>query len=281
MDDAPTVSAILRVYNGEEYLQETLDAILDQTFGDFEVVAMDDGSTDATPAILDAVDDERFRVFHVDHQGHYRTFNEAVRRARGRYIAVVDHDDPPFPERFAKQVAHLEDHPDVGALGTAAVFEDVETGEKEVKAYATDPKELRRVIRYYNPMIFPSVMMRREALDRVGLLDVDRLGPDHHLFIRMAKHYDLANLEEPLVLRRLHPGQYSERTHEDRLPTMAEHRLMAVRELDPTLEGYLYAYLFKAYTLLPRAVRERLPQGLLRGVHGLFDRTVERREVSK
>src|SRR5215203_6071210 len=110
MSAAPTVSVVVPVYNTERYIAETINSILKQTFTDFELIVIDDGSTDGSPEILRelAAKDSRIRLTIRENRGIVRTRNELLEQCRGRYMAVNDSDDLSMPDRLAKQVAYME-----------------------------------------------------------------------------------------------------------------------------------------------------------------------------
>ena len=120
MTTPPLVSVVLSVHNGAADLPGAIDTILTQTFSDFELIAIDNGSTDGTAAVLDGLRDPRVRVVHQDDMGLAAALNRGIALARGRYIARQDHDDWAKPTRLEKQVAFLEAHPDHALVGTRA-----------------------------------------------------------------------------------------------------------------------------------------------------------------
>ena len=118
---SPTVSVVMSVFNGEEFLSQTIDSILNQTFRDFEFVIVDDGSTDATVDILSgyALRDGRIRTLRKGKQGRAASLNLGINLANGKYIANIDADDLAMPGRLEEQVAFMERNPKVGVLGGA------------------------------------------------------------------------------------------------------------------------------------------------------------------
>ena len=116
----PKISVILPVYNGQHYLTEAIDSVLIQSSSDFELIIIDDGSTDDSAAIIKKLDDPRIRFFQQANKGLSATLNRAIPLAKGEYIARQDADDVSFPLRFQKQIAYLDSHLDVGMVGTAA-----------------------------------------------------------------------------------------------------------------------------------------------------------------
>src|SRR5271170_1107899 len=118
----PRVSLVLAVYNGERHLPQSLESVLGQTFRDFELIVVDDGSTDRTPEILDGVArvDPRVVVVRQENRGLTASLIRGIGMARGTYVARQDADDVSKPERLGRQVAHLDAHPSIAALGTSA-----------------------------------------------------------------------------------------------------------------------------------------------------------------
>lgn len=115
---SPKVSVVMSVYNGEKYLPETIDSILNQTFKDFEFIIINDGSTDKTAKILTSYDDPRIRIFNQENMGLTKSLNRAISLAKGEYIARMDADDISYPERLKKQVDYLNKNPDIGLVGS-------------------------------------------------------------------------------------------------------------------------------------------------------------------
>lgn len=110
----PKISVIMPAYNAERYIREAIDSILRQTWSDFELIIIDDGSTDSTAAIIAEYTDNRIRFCpNAQNMGVAATLNRGLELACGAYIARMDADDISLPERFAKQAAYLDAHPDV------------------------------------------------------------------------------------------------------------------------------------------------------------------------
>src|SRR5262249_27061073 len=118
MDTSPKVSVAIPVYNREKYIAQAIDSILAQTFTDFEILIIDDGSTDSSVAIARSYSDPHIRlVCHATNSGVAVARNSAIAHARGEYLAFLDSDDWAYPQRLAKQVAFLDRHPDYAAVG--------------------------------------------------------------------------------------------------------------------------------------------------------------------
>lgn len=122
----PMVSVLLPVYQAERTIEEAVESILAQSFDDFELLALDDGSTDSSLRILEALaaTDDRISVHRHTHVGLVRRLNQGIRLARGSFIARMDADDVCYPERLERQLAYLAEHPDCVAVGTGALLVD-------------------------------------------------------------------------------------------------------------------------------------------------------------
>jgi cellulose synthase/poly-beta-1,6-N-acetylglucosamine synthase-like glycosyltransferase len=212
MKSAPDVSVVLSVRNGGADLPKAIESILAQTLTNFELIAINNGSTDGTRSYLDSITDARVRVFHQEDRGLAAALNRGISLARGRYIARQDHDDLADPSRIAKQVAFLDTHPEHGLVGTRA---EIWIGDRPDGRYHDHPTEneiLRFDLLFTNPFVHSSVMMRKSALDHVGVYATDaaRHPPeDYELWSRIARHYQVANLAERLTVYREVPSSMS------------------------------------------------------------------------
>lgn len=242
-DSTPRVSVILPVFNFERFVAEAVDSILGQTFPAFELIVIDDGSTDGSPAILAdrAASDSRVRLVSRPNRGLTHTLNEGVSLARANYVAIMNADDIALPARLEKQVTFLDTHPAVAAVGTATrMF--AERGTRKVDAVMmVEPEALRSLLQSTSPFAHPTVMFRRQAVVDVGLYRPS-LEPaeDYDLWLRLAERFDLANLGVPLLEYRLHAGQSTanafERVAIATLVARASARVRQAGGLDPVEE---------------------------------------------
>jgi glycosyltransferase involved in cell wall biosynthesis len=210
--NAPTVSVVLSVKNGGDDLPKALETILRQLFADFELIAINNGSTDGTREYLDEITDPRVRVYHQEDLGLAAALNRGISLARGRYIARQDHDDLADPSRIEKQVAFLDAHPDHALVGTRAEIWIGDRPSGRFHDHPTDDDLLRFDLLLNNPFVHSSVMIRKSALDKVGsyTTDPERQPPeDYELWSRVARHYRVANLGERLTTYREVPSSMS------------------------------------------------------------------------
>lgn len=210
----PAISVVLPVRDGERFLAAALDSVLSQKGVELELVVIDDGSRDGTPAMLAAcaARDARVRVVAGEGRGLARALNLGLAAARGRYVARMDADDIALPGRLEAQLSYLERHPEIGVLGTQAWRID-ETGRRIGRARV--PVGAARVAADLDVsavLIHPTVMMRRELPARVGgYRPAFDTAEDHDLWLRLRPLAGIDNLSEPLLLYRSHGGQQTVR----------------------------------------------------------------------
>jgi GT2 family glycosyltransferase len=213
MTAAPLITVLLPVYNGQAHLAEAVDSVLAQTQRDFELLVVDDGSTDATPALLAQYvqADARVRVAAQPNAGLVAALNCGLALARGRYVARLDADDVCRPERLARQAAFLDRRPEVLACGSWAHV--LGGPARAVWRYPANDADLRAQVVFETPFCHPAVMVRAEALARHGLAydPAFREAEDYALWARLAEHGALANLPEVLLEYRVHPAQKRQR----------------------------------------------------------------------
>jgi glycosyltransferase involved in cell wall biosynthesis len=202
--ESPRISVLLPVYNGAPYLAASIDSILSQTYEDFELLILNDGSTDDSAAIAKSYSDERIRYFEHPNMGLPATLNKGAHVARGEFLFRQDQDDLSYPDRFELQVAYLDNHQDVVVLGTwARIFVDGDS----VAAYRYHRHPTTHVAAALSSIfdsifVHSSVAMRRSAFEAVGGYSCDPLRQppeDFELWSRMCRRYKVANLAKVLV----------------------------------------------------------------------------------
>ncbi len=203
---SPRVSVVMAVYNGERYLREAVESILGQTFTDFEFIIIDDGSQDHSLSILQDLSqkDRRIRIIeNRENLGLSASLNKGIRAARGEYIARMDADDISNPERFEKQVAFMDAHPEVGVCGTWVEYiGDI----NDVLKLPLTHDAIHARLLFENALAHPSVTMRASLIRRENLYyDEDiRYAQDYELWSRAVTRTKLANVGRILVQHRTH-----------------------------------------------------------------------------
>lgn len=203
----PLVTVLMAVHNGERHLPAALTSILAQTHAVLEVLVIDDGSTDATAAILAECRDPRLRlVRNEERQGLTKSLNLGLDHARGSYIARMDADDVCHPRRIELQVRFMARHPEVGLLGTACRLIDDAGTVLGVARHSSGDAAMRWRLLLGPALAHPSAMIRTEVLRR-HRLRYDPAWPmaqDYEFWPRLLRHCRGANLTEPLLDYRLH-----------------------------------------------------------------------------
>lgn len=208
----PAVSVIVTSYNYAEYLGAAIQSVLDQTYRDFEVVVVDDGSTDASRQVLAAFG-ERIVCLEQTNQGKSVALNRGLAISRGRYLAFLDSDDLWLPESLAHRVALLESEPDVGVVYSKAYVIDG-AGRRQpytIGAPERFPGETLRSLLYANPIQFLTFMVRQSCLTQVGEAFDRHLGAanDWDLYLRLSRVCRFHYLDEPTACWRVHGRNWS------------------------------------------------------------------------
>ncbi len=205
----PRVSVIMPVYNGEKTLGLAVESVLQQTYRDLELICVDDGSTDESPALLRtfAERDRRMIVICRPNTGIVGAMNDGLAVARGEYIARMDHDDYSLPQRLERQVEFMDAQPDVVCSGSRALRVDPDGDPIEVWRVPLTHEEIdaHHIVRGSGGgIIHPAAMFRREAMTRLGGYQASaELAEDLDLWLRFAETGRLANLEEILLYYRV------------------------------------------------------------------------------
>ncbi len=201
MSPTPQLSIILPVYNAGRHLSHAVQSILDQSYTDFELLAIDDGSTDESWETLKEYRDPRMHLYAQENQGLFATLNRGIQVSRGQFIARMDQDDYSEPDRLKKQVDFLVQHPEVGVLGTTAYIMN-EAGETTaINPSLLHDTELKLQLLYQTPFTHGSVMINRDHL--VQLTPPFYRGSagnaeDYDFWSRLAPLTTFATLAEPL-----------------------------------------------------------------------------------
>jgi GT2 family glycosyltransferase len=213
MNFSPAISAILPVYNGKAYLQEAVESILAQTFTDFELIIINDGSTDGSGALLRelAAHDQRIVLVERANGGLVSALNEGIERAHSGIIARMDADDVAMPQRFALQFAQMGREPDLGVLGSFINIIDKEGHIIRLADYPVTSTETARFLEHGCPVAHPSVMIRRDAVLKAGgYRKAFSHCEDYDLWLRISElGYGIANLPKVLLNYRMHGANVS------------------------------------------------------------------------
>ena len=209
----PKISVVMSVYNNAPHLAKAIESILGQSFGDFEFIIIDDGSTDGSSEIIDgfAARDGRVRAVHQENRGLVAALNRGMERAAAEVIARMDGDDIAHRERFARQIAFLDARPDIGALGTwIEVIDEHGAPSRRGPDVPTEPDALIEHLKTGTPIMHPTAMVRRAVVDRIGgYRAAYRHCEDYDFWLRASEVTKLTNLPERLLQYRYYSAQVS------------------------------------------------------------------------
>ena len=214
MIQTPHITVVLPVRNGARWLGEAVASVAAQTRPDWELLAIDDGSADDTPRILGewTKRDGRIRVIRQEALGLVAALNRGLAEARASLVARLDADDRALAERLERQASHLEQHPDIGLLGSWAYKIDERGARRGELQPATEPAKLSAILLERNPFVHSSVMFRTELARRLnGFRPAFRAAEDYDLWLRIAEVAAVANLPEPLIEYRWHSENVTHR----------------------------------------------------------------------
>ena len=206
------VSVLMTVRNGERFLAESLDSILNQTFTDFELIVVNDGSTDGTADILEcyASKDGRVCVLSIPASGLPLALQAGSALLRGELVARMDADDIALPDRLARQVAFLDSHTEIAMVGGAISIISEDGRRLGGQRFPTDPGEIAVALRKASCFSQSTVMLRRRAYESVGgYRTAFPVSEDYDLWVRLAESFPLANLPVELIRYRFHTAQIS------------------------------------------------------------------------
>jgi glycosyltransferase involved in cell wall biosynthesis len=231
------VSIIMPVLNGERYITEALDSIVAQTYKNYELVAVNDGSTDRTRDLLYQYADKialRY-VHHPTRQGITASMNDGIRNSGGEYVTFLDHDDLWLPEFLGTHVQHLEAHPDVGMVHCD--FQTIDSNGNVIEESVARGRDRLRPSGWVFRQLFmdsfiaaSSALIRKECFDRLGVFNETLHWGDYHMWLRIARHYQIDYCPKVMEKYRQHGGQ-STQTYNGQPAGKESVAMLAIKEL--------------------------------------------------
>ncbi len=212
--EAMLVSVIIPVYNGQNFLAEAIQSVLDQSHRELEIIVVDDGSTDRSAAIVSSLSDERIRLVHQENAGVASARNHGLALATGAAVAFLDHDDLWSTDKVERQLKVLTDDPSIGAVGSYLQFLGSKGPIQAFSGQIADDKQERIAAAGFMPFPPSTIMVSRAALDRVGGFDaelVHNAGPieDLEFLSRVAAVLRVVTVAEVLGYYRVHADAVS------------------------------------------------------------------------
>ncbi|AZB31071.1 glycosyltransferase family 2 protein [Chryseobacterium balustinum] len=207
----PKISVIMPVYNGEKYLKEAIDSILKQTFANFELLLINDGSTDLTEAIIGSYDDERIvYIKNEKNLGLIKTLNKGLDLAKGEFIARMDQDDISHSERFEKQLIIFEKNTEIGVCGTLFTpFNNSNNKEYNTIEHPELHKSIKIQLLALCIVGHPTIMMRKNAVGNFRYDESFQAAEDYELWTRLVTSTQFYNIQESLLQYRIHDTNMS------------------------------------------------------------------------
>ena len=212
----PKISVLMPVYNGEKYVKEAIESILNQTCTDFEFIIINDCSTDSTKEIIKSYDDSR--IVYVENEvnsGISDTLNKGILLAKGEYLARMDADDISLPKRFETQLEFMDANPDVAVCGSNLILFEKDKDISNTE-HPLDFESILCNMIFSCSLSHPSVFIRKEILIKNNLKyekEFDRQ-EDYHLWVRLVRYGRIVNIPEFLLRYRVHSNQITQNRHE-------------------------------------------------------------------
>ena len=236
----PQVSVVIPVWNGERHLKQAIESILAQDCLNFELIIIDDGSTDGSRRIAASFShDKRVVIRTQENAGVVSARNLGLQVAEGEFVAFLDADDIAKPDRLSKQVAYLQANPEVAVVGSHITYFSDEAGELRTQEFPSNPGQVAMALENGNPLAQPAVMLRKSmAMAAGGYRAAFKLGAeDYDLWLRLSEMHPLANLPEVLTLYRIHPDSLTHRLRNEQtmgaLAAVCAHRRRTSGMPDP------------------------------------------------
>jgi len=255
----PCVSILIGIYNGQKTLEQSLSSILAQTFKDFEIIAIDDASTDTTPNILEQFAAKYPNVFIVErntsNQGLTKSLNKAFKKARGKYIARIDADDFWEPAKLEKQISFLDAHPEIGIVGTNCFVRYKGNVHVKKTTFYETHKQIEEKLFRRNPFAHSSILARTTLLRNANGYDESvRYGQDYELWLRLFPKTKFHNLQDFLCTRTVSNG-ISVAKQNAQMKQSIKTRFKYIRKYRYGLMSYLYILEPLAVILTPTCIK--------------------------
>lgn len=252
----PLISVIMPAYNAEKYIKDAIKSIMNQTYTYWELLIMDDGSIDKTLAIAKEFECENIKVYSNKNAGQSSQLNYGISQAKGIYIAIAHADDINHPERFSGQVNFLDQNKHIDFCGTFANI--LFNNDFEIRKYSITPTDCFTSLFYANPIIHPTVMMRKAILEKLPYIYNERYNAaeDYDLWVRLSDFSQMANIDNALIHYRIHGASNSilrkgeEQILEKRIRLNLVKQLLKTEKRNTQVMGYNFFYRYNKISFL-------------------------------
>lgn len=256
----PLITVFTPNFNKDRFISETIESIINQDYSNFEYIIIDDCSTDNSWQIIQkyAKIDKRIIAYrNKKNLGIVKTRNKGFKYSstESKYFAIIDSDDVALPNRLKIQVNFLETNPNYGLVGSNIIIIDENSKIIGYRRYPSEDKEIRKVITRYDPFAQPSIMLRKEVINKIGNYDEQwQVSQDYEYFLRVGMYWKFKNLEKPLIKYRLSANQAVKTRLKDIIINTYKIQKIAVKEYgyyDSLLNKFFRSFL-KLLTITPR-----------------------------
>jgi glycosyltransferase involved in cell wall biosynthesis len=205
------LSVLICVFNGENYIRQAIESILNQSIKDLELVVVDDGSTDGTQSAIESICDPRIvRQRNVQNLGIVYSRNKALELARGEYLAIQDADDVSLTQRLENQIAYLDANPEIGMVGAyAEVFSEQDKQNRKIRYWSYNSAQLKYSLAFRNIFVHSTIMFKRSAMPNPPYSIAFPVCEDYHFISELSRQHRLYILPKILLTYRLHGSNVS------------------------------------------------------------------------
>jgi len=202
----------MSVYNGQKYLRQAIESILNQTFKDFEFIIINDDSTDSSLEIIQSCTDPRIKLINNQtNLGLTKSLNIGIKQAQGKYIARLDADDISLTNRLAEQYEYLKKHPDITIIGSDVELIDENNKTICQRQLIHNPDQIKFGLIFYNQLMHSSIFFKKSAVEQIGGYNENfKYTQDYELYSRLSKKYKISNLNQILIKHRTHSQSISQ-----------------------------------------------------------------------
>ena len=240
------ISIIVSIYNSDKTLSQMIESVLNQTYKDFELILINDGSTDNSLDVIKKYAKKDNRIVTIDkkNSGLTKSLNIGLKKAKNKYIARIDADDIWYPTKLEKQIEFLEQNQDYTLVGT--VYNEIDENGKIIYKKQRTPllitdEEIRKNIVRFNPFFHSSVMFKKEVLETVGFYNEElKYTQDYEFWIRIMSKYKVVNLSEILASRRYGKDMISIKKEKEQRMYAIKAKLLAMKLLKKSIFEYKY-----------------------------------------
>ncbi|WKK66706.1 glycosyltransferase [Lutimonas zeaxanthinifaciens] len=250
------LSVIISVFNGEQYLAESLDSVLHQSFNDFELILIDDASKDQSRRIIEQysnLDSRIIPIYNQSNVGLTANLNKGIKKARGELIGRMDADDVAFPLRFEAQISYLDSHPEVDLVGSSAIVIDGKGHELSLRSVPEFHKDILSMLPKANPVTHSTVIFRKDRFARISFYNENYpIIQDYEMWFRaIGKGLKFHNLQETLLAYRMDKNYIDRKSMNYRWCDF-KLRIKSFKHIDLPFFKYYYALIPLILGLTPK-----------------------------